>query len=311
MKEKLSEATLVLLTYNARTYLDEFFSSLDKQTLKPELLVLDSESSDGTQEFLKAKEVAFTTIKKKDFNHGETRNQGLRIASHEIVVFVTQDIIFDNEDSLEKLVEPLTHNNGVAMSFGRQLPKEDATILSQFARLNNYPEHSIVKKFDDRTRLGIKTCFISNSYAAYKKTLLRDVGNFPSHLIMCEDVYVGAKALLNGLQIAYVADARVYHSHNYSLIQEFKRYFDIGYFYNSEAWILSNFSKAEGEGLSYLKNEIKFVLKRRKYLTVMELFTRTFLKYVGYLFGKHSKIFPATVKRSFSMHAYYWESETT
>ncbi|VCW13919.1 hypothetical protein BANRA_01245 [Escherichia coli] len=43
-------------------------------------------------------------------------------------------------------------------------------------------------------------------------------------------MYYTAKAILAGYKVAYVADAVVKHSHNYSPIDEFKRYFDIGVF---------------------------------------------------------------------------------
>ena len=302
-----TSVSLVILTYNGLSDVKKFFRSLSTQTLKPEIIVIDSESTDGTQEYLSLNSINYTLISKKDFNHGETRNYGLRLATNEIVVFVTQDVIFDNTDSLELLIQPLQHNDGTVMTFGRQLPKPDATILSEFARLNNYPEKSIKKSMSETSYLGIKNCFISNSFAAYKKSVLKQLGGFPSHLIMCEDVFTGGQALLKGHKIAYVAEARVFHSHNYTAKQEFQRYFDIGYFYNSESWILKNFSHAESEGLAYLKKEIKFIVNRNKFLLIPEFIVRSILKYLGYKLGKYPTLLPMNLKKKLSMHSYYWK----
>ena len=77
-------------------------------------------------------------------------------------------------------------------------------------------------------------------------------GWFAEHLISTEDTYAGARMLLAGYTLAYVSDAMVYHSHNYTVFQEFKRYFDIGVFHKKERWILEAFGNAEGTGLRHL-----------------------------------------------------------
>jgi rhamnosyltransferase len=202
----------------------------------------------------------------------------------------------------------MSNDNNIAMSYGRQLPKADATILSEFARLNNYPDRSTIKSKEDIISLGIKTCFISNSFAAYKKDKLMEFGSFPTHLIMCEDVYVGAKSILLDSKIAYVAEAKVYHSHNYTIGEEFKRYFDIGFFYNSESWILDKFKSAESEGLSYLKREFLFLVNKKKMLLIPEFVFRSAFKYGGFLMGKYQRVIPLRLKRRFSMHAYFWKA---
>lgn len=303
------DVSLVILTYNGIRHLELLFQSIRIQSIKPEIIVIDSESTDGTREFLTENGISFSTIAKTEFDHGGTRNLGLSLAKTEIVIFITQDVILDNVDSLELLIEPLKKDAKIAMTFGRQLPKNDATILSQFARLNNYPEMSSIKSSQDIPRLGIKTCFISNSFSAYKKSVLQKLGSFPSNLIMCEDAFVGAKAILDDYKIAYVAEARVFHSHNYTLTEEFKRYFDIGYFYSSESWITKNFNGAEKEGLSYIKKEMQFILKKGYVLLLPEFILRNFAKYAGYKLGKYPDVIPQKWKKYFSMHSYYWNSK--
>lgn len=108
----------------------------------------------------------------------------------------------------------------------------------------------------------MKTAFISNSFAAYRKQAIQEVGGFPTHTILCEDMFVAARMLLNGWKVAYVSDACVYYSHNYTILQEFKRYFDIGVFHAREKWIRDSFGQAEGSGIAFVKMEIKAILKK-------------------------------------------------
>lgn len=95
---------------------------------------------------------------------------------------------------------------------------------------------------------GVKTVFMSNSFSAYRIDVLQQLGGFPSDTILCEDMYFTAKAVLAGYKVAYVSEAVVRHSHNYSAVEEFKRYFDIGVFHADEPWIREKFGGAGGEG---------------------------------------------------------------
>jgi rhamnosyltransferase len=299
--------SVIILTYNGILFIDALLNSISSQSVKPEIIIIDSGSTDGTREYLLGKEIEFQSIDKSEFNHGSTRNLGLTLANNDVVVFLTQDVQLDNSDSLELLIQPLIREE-IAMSFGRQLPRPNASILSEFARRRNYPEKSIIKSIENKYQLGLKTCFISNSFAAYKRRSLQKLGNFPSHLIMCEDVFVGAKAILDGYKIAYVAEARAFHSHNYTIVEEFKRYYDIGYFYGSEFWIISNFKAAEAEGLNFAKDEFSFLVTKNEYKLLPEFFIRTLSKYLGYKLGNYPKLIPAVLKPYLSMHSYYWKN---
>src|SRR5690606_29801174 len=111
----------------------------------------------------------------------------------------------------------------VAVAYGRQLPHRDANPIAAHARYFNYGPQSRVVGLDDRARLGIKTVFTSNSFAAYRAVVFNDLGGFPERNILSEDMYLAARAVLAGARIAYVAEACVRHSHNYSPVEEFRR----------------------------------------------------------------------------------------
>jgi rhamnosyltransferase len=78
------------------------------------------------------------------------------------------------------------------------------------------------------------------------------VGGFPENVIMCEDVYAAAQIMEAGYDIYQQADALVYHSHNYSVVQDFQRYLDLGVIYESrERWIIEAFGGAKKQGAQF------------------------------------------------------------
>jgi len=100
----------------------------------------------------------------------------------------------------------------------------------------------------------------------------------------------------------------VYHSHDYTVFQEFKRYFDIGVFHRSEKWILEEFGKAEGEGIRYMKSLFAFLGKRKQYSLMPEGVLRNVLKYIGYKLGQNYDKLPASMIHKCSMHPRFWDS---
>lgn len=304
------DVALVVPTLNAGSKWKEWLYSFSKQTFKPQhLIIIDSSSMDNTVELARQEGFNITIIAKHEFNHGGTRQLAVSMISKvEIIVFLTQDAILANVYSLEKLLNCF-ENNQIGAAYGRQLPNINEESTGFHARLFNYPDESKIKSVNDASSMGIKTAFISNSFAAYRTNSLLGVGGFPKRTILGEDTYVAAKMLLAGWKIAYCAEAQVYHSHNYSFFQEFKRYFDIGVFHSRESWIREKLGQAEGEGLRFVLSEFRFVLSKGKWYLIPSIFIRTVLKYLGYRLGIREKNLPFQWKKYFSMHKQYWDQE--
>lgn len=154
--------------------------------------------------------------------------------------------------------------------------------------------------------MGLKTVFMSNSFSAYRLTAFRELGGFPSDTILCEDMYYTAKAVLAGYKVAYVHDALVAHSHNYSPLEEFKRYFDIGVFHTDEPWIRKAFGGAGGEGKKFILSEIFFLLRNNP-LWIPVACINNLMKFLGYKIGQKYKNIPLSIIKKFSMHTRYWK----
>lgn len=297
---------LVIPTRNGAKDIERLLVSLSSQTLKPDVCVVDSSSSDATVDVARRHHARVHSIHASNFNHGGTRQ--LMVARHsdyEIYLFMTQDAYLADEHAIERIVAPFT-DSSVGAVYGRQLPHLDANPLAAHARLFNYPPESRVKSLADAAELRIKTPFISNSFAAYRREALADVGGFPRHVILAEDMYVAARMLMKGWKIAYAGNACCHHSHNYTMLEEFKRYFDTGVFHAREPWIREHFYGTGGEGLRFVKSELCFLGWRRIHLWP-GAFLRNVFKFAGFTLGLNEKRLPVAVKRRMSMHQRFWD----
>jgi rhamnosyltransferase len=217
---------------------------------------------------------------------------------------MTQDAILADVNSLCHILEPF-NDDLVAAVCGRQLPKKHAAPIESHARLYNYPSQSCLRSIHDAEKIGLKTAFISNSFAAYRVQSLLEVGGFPENVIFGEDMFVAAKLLQAGYKIAYAADACVYHSHTYTVWQEFRRYFDMGVFHSREPWIRDALGNAEGAGLKFVVSEIDYLI-RHSFWRIPEALLRTVLRYLGFRIGLEEQRLPSGIKRRFAMNKIYF-----
>lgn len=298
---------VIFPTYNAEATLGPLLDSIQQQTLKPDhILAIDSSPSNTSIEILKKYNIDFYSIKDIDFNHGTTRQLAVSLINADIYIFLTQDITLVNKYAFENLLQAFVDEK-VGCAYGRQLPQKDADLLAKHVRLFFYPEVSSIKTYNDRSQLGIKTCFNSNNFAAYKKNALLSVGGFPKNIIFCEDMYVAAKMLINGWKVVYKADAMIYHSHNYTLQQEFKRYFDTGAFHAMNPWVLIEFPVSVKEATIYLRSILLYCIKQKKYLVALKALIITLVKYLGFFIGKHYDFVPLPLRTRFSMYK-HWQN---
>lgn len=297
----------IVPTYNGRTEISRLLCSLNQQTAQFDLFIVDSSSVDGTQDLVRAAVENVLIIPSGQFNHGGTRQ--MMVASnpnYDIYVFLTQDAYLEDPDAISRLIRPFADHE-VGAVCGRQLPHLDANPIAEHAREFNYPDMPRIKSMADVPSLGIKTPFMSNSFSAYRGKALLEVGGFPAHVILSEDMYVASQMLLAGWRVAYASDAKCRHSHNYTVKEEFCRYFDQGVFHAWEPWIRARFGGAGGEGLRYVKSELRFLGLSRIHLWPSALM-RNALKLFAYKLGQNEKLLPIGLKKKLSMHKRFWDS---
>ena len=301
------QVVVIIPIYNPDDKFRRLLFNLAKQSdVRFQVLLIDSGVDKSYQKYIPEElNVVIRKIAPVEFNHGGTRAWGMSLYPEaDVYVFLTQDAILADEYSLVKLVDAFSDDK-VGAVYGRQLPHENAGLFARTARAINYGEKSHVYSFGDKEKHGMKTCFMSNSFAAYRRRAMEDVDGFPVNTILSEDMYATAKMLMKGWNIGYAADARVYHSHNYTIMQKFKRYFDIGVFHARENWIRKTFGAAEGEGKKFVLYEIKEIMNNKPFL-LLEMVFRDAAKWFGYRLGVMERYLPVWIKKRISMNERFW-----
>lgn len=297
----------IVPTYNGKADLERLLQSLSVQDAEFTLLIVDSSSRDGTAELGKARADIFIGIPKEQFNHGGTRQMAVEsVEGYDVAVFLTQDAYLATPDAISNILANF-RNPKVGAVCGRQLPHVDANAFGEHARLFNYPEQSRSVDLPSSGTYGIKAAFISNSFSAYRISALKEVGGFPSNVILCEDMFVAARMLQKGWLVNYDASSQCHHSHNYTVGEEFRRYFDLGVFHAQNPWIREQFGNAGGEGMKFVKSELKFVADREP-LALLPCIVRNGAKFIGYRLGLMESSLSLDWKKKLSMHKGYWAS---
>ena len=303
----MARSALIVPTLDGGALFQNLLESLRRQTLQPdERILLDSESADDTVSLAQQQGFDVCTILRNSFDHGGTRQIGVQSSYGDIIVFMTQDAVLAEDTALARLLAVFADPT-IGAAYGRQLPWPAAGLLEYHARLFNYPLQSRTVSLADAPKLGIKAAFLSDSFAAYRRSALLSVGGFPHRIILGEDMAVGAKLLLAGWRIQYCAEAAVYHSHPYSAWQEFQRYFDTGVMHSQENWLMQQFGGATGEGRRFVRSEWSFLFEKKAAFDMLSAIWRNGLKYMGYQLGRREQVLPLGIKRHCSMNQSFWD----
>lgn len=302
-----SRVVLLVPTCNPGHIWPDFLAALHKQERQPsQVIVLDSESTDGSPQAAQALGYTVQTVQRRSFNHGATRQAGIdqHAQGADFAIFLTQDAILARPDALQELLRAFDDPQ-VAATYGRQLPHANATPIAAHARLFNYPAHSHTLTMQDKSTHGIKTCFLSNAFAAYRLSALQQVGGFAPDLILGEDMHLAARLLQAGQAIRYQSSAQVYHSHNYTLREEIARYFDTGVLHARQSWLMDTFGSAGNEGLKFMQSEMAHLWSHAPHWLPQALL-RNVGKLLGFKLGRLSPVMPDAINQRLSMHKGYW-----
>lgn len=308
----MKEVDIIIPAYKPDKSFLTLIERLEKQTVPVNrIILLNTEQKYferliyGTSFLEKYRNVYITHLSRREFNHGGTRRKGVQKSETPVFVMMTQDAVPEDEYLLEHLLEPLKED-GVAVSYARQLAAEDCNEIERYTRTFNYPEQGRVKSQEDTQTLGIKTYFCSNVCAAYDRRIYDELGGFIRHTIFNEDMIYAAGAVQAGYKIAYAAEARVIHSHNYSFSQQFHRNFDMGVSQADHPEVFAKLS-SEGEGIQLLKATTTHLWESGKKRMIPRLYIGSACRYAGYILGKHYRSLPQKVVVKCSMNEMYWE----
>ena len=188
-----------------------------KTDLKFEVVVCDDASTDGTREVAARFPVRFFERPAGPYRPGRTLNPLVRAAKGDIVVFNNSDAVPLDERWLDELVKPLLAGSRHVFAFANQLPRADAQAL---VRKDNERAFG-----DGKVQATWRFFFSLASSATWRQNLLEVP--FDEDIQYSEDVawaWRNSRREVDPVKIVYCPDARVEHSHNYTLKELAKRF---------------------------------------------------------------------------------------
>ncbi|HED17728.1 MAG TPA: glycosyltransferase [Gammaproteobacteria bacterium] len=306
-KRRQFATALIVPTLNAQQYLQRLIPALQGLDPAPDqILFIDSASNDSTVGLVREAGFRVEEILREDFEHGRTRNFAASLVPWaDMLIFLSQDVTPVNNHLVADLVKPFDDFD-VALVFARQTPYEGASVGARFVRMYRYPDTGYRRTAADLPRYGAMTAFCSNACAAYRRRDFDEVGGFSEGAPLGEDMSIAGKFIDAGKAIVYEAEALVYHSHEYTLRQEFTRYFDIGTHHRIDPWLHREGIRVGGEGRRYLAAEFSYTREHGSILDLIKIFPRLGVRWLGFRLGKSSHRLPTALCRRLSMHASYW-----
>ena len=301
---------VVIPTYRPSDEFEKVLDALTKQSLAPDVIqIVNTEKSFwNTAWDQKYPRLLLRHIRKEEFDHGGTRKDAARRSEADFLVFMTQDAVPADGDLLAKLIEPMLEDPLIGASYARQLPKADCRDIERYYRYFSYPESPSVRQDSDKERLGIRTYFCSDVCAAYRRSIYEEAGGFPERAIFNEDMVCVARMLKMGYKVAYTPSARVYHSHNYTCMEQFRRNFDLGVSHIVFSDLFEGIH-VEGEGVSMVLANARHQLRRFRVLSVVYLVLQSMATYTGYRLGRAYRKLPGKMILWCTMNPGYWKKE--
>lgn len=229
----IDKVSVVIPTKNGGTLFKDVIESISSQDFigKIQIVVIDSGSVDDTVCYARSKGATVVSIPPETFNHGETRNHGVEISSGDIVVFLTQDAVPGDRLLIKNLVSAF-EDPGVAGSYARQIPRHDSDIIT-VRNLNNWLTGRVEPEIRMITDIAMYKsmmpidqymfCNFDNVCSAIRRSVWRKIPLNRNDF--GEDIDWSKRVLEAGWKIAYLSDAFVVHSHNRSILYEYKRTF--------------------------------------------------------------------------------------
>src|SRR5574344_404172 len=189
--------------YNAEKYIIKLNDSLLKQKNVNinKIIYILTESRDNSEEVLNNNNIEYLKIKKTEFSHSLVRENAANNSTADILCFISQDIIVENDDWLYNLTKDIIDNKVVA-TYSRQITKYNN--IEKYTREYNYPTESCIKSKEDISKYGLKTFFFSDASSAVKRSVFVELNGYDhKNLPINEDMYLAYKIIMNGYKIEY------------------------------------------------------------------------------------------------------------
>jgi len=203
------DLSVIIITLNNKKILGECIDSVKRSTrsISYELIVVDNNSGDGTQNMVRSKYPDIILIEnKKNFGFSAANNKGLNIARGRYSVLLNDDT-FIKEDAFGKMVAFLDGETDIGIC-GTKLLNIDGSIQRQ---------GSILSAHKWRSSVPIEVNFVLGACMFIRMGILNKIGLLDENLFFYnDDLDLCKRARSAGFKVVYYPDAEVYHYGGYS-----------------------------------------------------------------------------------------------
>ena len=229
----LPAISVLVPVFNGGSDLEALLTSLRAQTgVDQQILVLDSGSTDGSDTLAaKFPETEWHRWSAAGFSHSGTRNRGVALTRHPLVLCAVQDARFE-PGALARLAS-LMDTHGLAALSAAETPRPDADAFARYSLHSYYrslgldparngPRTIIHSRWEGTWRDKMNAASIGNVACLYRReTLLAH----PFEGAFAEDFDWAVRALKRGEAVGKTSEVRVIHSHTRPAFYALKRGF--------------------------------------------------------------------------------------
>jgi len=299
----MTKTSIIIPTKNGASDIGACLGAIysQKGTVPFDVIVIDSGSSDATLEIARRYPVRIEQIPPETFHHARTRNYAAGLARGEVLVFLSQDAMPASDTWLASLVSNFK-DPSVGAVYGRHLPKPGCSLERQHTLETIYGSERVVKEPSSREKLGYRYYHFSDANSAIRRDVWQATG-FPDEFKIFEDVGIAKRILDGGWKIVYEPGAAVHHSHHHTMMELFKRYFDIGYgFKRMGIWNDQTRSSMLGDARRLLRRQLFRFDRNSSGDKAGSSIHHDLAKSAGLFLGINERFLPLAFKKRLSGH---------
>lgn len=270
--------------YNAEKYIENLNKSIKRQKNVEinKINYILTKSSDETEKKLNQLGEEYKLILPEEFSHSLIREKAAFESKADIVVFITQDIIIEEDIWLYNLVKDIEAGKCDA-AYSNQICINNS--IEKYTRELNYPNKSSFVTKEDIDKLQLRAFFFSDASSAIKRDTFVELNGYDSKdLPISEDMYIAYKLIINGYTIKYCADSKVIHSHDFTLKQIYDRYYLTGKFFKQNNYL--NKYKVNNSGFGMAKYVLKRALQDKNWKVLIQFIPNMSARFIGMKIGK-------------------------
>lgn len=217
--------------------MERCLQSICSQTLKPdEIIIIDSASEDDSKEIAQQFGAKIIGIRPEEFDHGLTRNLGVKNATGDLVYLTVQDAWIDDNSLFQRMAAHFDDPEVMAVTGHQAVSHEkDKNPVRWYRRYSAY--NTEVRQISNGTHLKdlpqseqMKLISWDNVVAMYRRVALQELPFVQTE--MSEDWMWSYQALERGWKLLRDSSLVVYHYHHHTYAYTFNTTYSVNYHFH-------------------------------------------------------------------------------